>query len=156
MATMSIRPRASRAAGAFHASPHRHHRRPGHRGRRPGRRFGRHCPGIDLPDRPPAVAGRSCTPGAYNPDVTQSNINNTICVSGWTATVRPLTSCTNPLKAQGIINYRCLDNDIADYEEGHLAPLELGGAPRDPGNLWPELRAGAAWIRSGGSLDQKG
>ncbi|MEU1596054.1 hypothetical protein ABZ468_25155 [Streptomyces sp. NPDC005708] len=34
----------------------------------------------------------SCTPGAYNPDVTQSNIHSTICVSGWTATVRPPTS----------------------------------------------------------------
>jgi hypothetical protein len=25
-----------------------------------------------------------------------------------------------------------------DYEEDHLIPLELGGAPRDPRNLWPE------------------
>jgi hypothetical protein len=43
----------------------------------------------------------SCTPGSYNPDVTQSNIHSTICVSGWTDTVRPSTSYTNPLKAQG-------------------------------------------------------
>ncbi|MGW4994883.1 hypothetical protein ACWEQ3_46110 [Streptomyces mirabilis] len=34
----------------------------------------------------------SCTPGSYNPNVTQSNIHSTICVSGWTATVRPPTS----------------------------------------------------------------
>jgi hypothetical protein len=26
------------------------------------------------------------------------------------------------------------------YEEDHLIPLELGGAPRDPRNLWPEPR----------------
>ena len=26
----------------------------------------------------------------------------------------------------------------ADYEEDHLIPLELGGAPRNPKNLWPE------------------
>src|SRR5437773_1158694 len=25
-----------------------------------------------------------------------------------------------------------------DYEEDHLIPLELGGAPADPRNLWPE------------------
>src|SRR6266568_764855 len=31
----------------------------------------------------------SCQPGDYNPDVTQSTIDTTICVSGWTATVRP-------------------------------------------------------------------
>ncbi|MGI5508499.1 hypothetical protein [Streptomyces sp. CA-106131] len=80
----------------------------------------------------------SCMPGAYNPDVTQSNIHSTICVSGWTATVRPPTSYTNPLKAQGIIDYGYSDTNMADYEEDHLVPLELGGAPRATGNLWPE------------------
>lgn len=84
----------------------------------------------------------SCTPGAYNPDVTQSNINSTICVSGWTATVRPPTSYTNPLKAQGIIDYGYSDTNMSDYEEDHLVPLELGGAPRDPRNLWPEPHYG--------------
>ncbi|MFG2472458.1 hypothetical protein ACGFXB_44580 [Streptomyces canus] len=80
----------------------------------------------------------SCTPGLYNPDVTQSTINSTICVSGWTGTVRPPTSYTNPLKAQGIIDYGYTDTTMADYEEDRLVPLELGGAPRDPANLWPE------------------
>ncbi|WP_406155532.1 hypothetical protein OG217_37490 (plasmid) [Streptomyces sp. NBC_01023] len=84
----------------------------------------------------------SCTPGAYNPDVTQSTINSTICVSGWTATVRPPTSYTNPLKAQGIIDYGYADTSMTSYEEDHLVPLELGGAPRDPKNLWPEPYAG--------------
>ncbi len=27
---------------------------------------------------------------------------------------------------------------ISSYEEDHLIPLELGGAPSDPRNLWPE------------------
>ncbi|WP_393072210.1 hypothetical protein [Streptomyces sp. LN704] len=84
----------------------------------------------------------SCTPGSYNPDVTQSNIHSTICVSGWTDTVRPSTSYTNPLKAQGIIDYGYSDTNMSDYEEDHLVPLELGGAPRDPGNLWPEPHYG--------------
>ena len=44
-----------------------------------------------------------CTPGSYNPDVTQSTIGSTTCVSGWTATIRPSTSYTNALKAQGIL-----------------------------------------------------
>jgi hypothetical protein len=83
-----------------------------------------------------------CTPGSYNPSVTQSTINSTICVSGWTATVRPPTSYTNPLKAQGIIDYGYSDTSMSDYEEDHLVPLELGGAPRDPGNLWPEPHSG--------------
>ncbi|MFD8726076.1 hypothetical protein ACFV2H_51290 [Streptomyces sp. NPDC059629] len=84
----------------------------------------------------------SCTPGAYNSDVTQSNIQSTICVSGWTATVRPPTSYTNPLKAQGIIDYGYSDTNMADYEEDHLVPLELGGSPRSTSNLWPEPYSG--------------
>ncbi|QIY67964.1 hypothetical protein HEP84_00010 [Streptomyces sp. RLB1-33] len=84
----------------------------------------------------------SCTPGSYNPDVTQSNIHSTICVSGWTDTVRPSTSHNQPPpKAQGIIDYGYSDTNMSDYED-HLVPLELGGAPRDPGNLWPEPHYG--------------
>ncbi len=85
----------------------------------------------------------SCTPGVYNSDVTQSTINSTICVSGWTATVRPPTSYTNALKAQGIIDYGYSDTNMADYEEDHQIPLELGGSPRDPNNLWPEPHSGS-------------
>ncbi|MQS11746.1 hypothetical protein F7Q99_05440 [Streptomyces kaniharaensis] len=84
----------------------------------------------------------SCTPGAYNPAVTQATIRKTICVPGWTATVRPPVSYTNPLKVQQIARYGFADTDPADYEEDHLVPLELGGAPRDPRNLWPEPRYG--------------
>ncbi|NUP53635.1 MAG: hypothetical protein HOW97_40890 [Catenulispora sp.] len=84
----------------------------------------------------------ACTPGAYNSSVTQSTINSTICVSGWTTTVRPPTSYTNPLKAQGIIDYGYSDTNMSDYEEDHLVPLELGGDPRDPSNLWPEPHYG--------------
>ena len=85
----------------------------------------------------------SCTPGVYYSAVTQSTINSTICVSGWTATVRPPTSYTNPLKVEGIADYGYSDTNLADYEEDHLVPLELGGAPRDPANLWPEPYSGA-------------
>ncbi|WP_370116960.1 hypothetical protein [Streptacidiphilus sp. MAP12-33] len=80
----------------------------------------------------------TCTPGATNPDVTQDTIDSTICVSGWTATVRPPTSYTNALKKQQIAEYGYSDTNLSDYEEDHFVPLELGGAPRDPRNLWPE------------------
>ncbi|MGZ4493865.1 MAG: DUF3761 domain-containing protein [Nocardioides sp.] len=30
------------------------------------------------------------------------------------------------------------DTATGDYEEDHLISLELGGAPSDPANLWPE------------------
>ena len=78
------------------------------------------------------------TPGALNPAVTQTTIRTTICVSGWTATIRPPSSYTTALKIQQIAQYGYGDPSTAAYEEDHLIPLELGGAPRDPHNLWPE------------------
>jgi hypothetical protein len=96
-----------------------------------------------------------CTPGVTNPDVTQATIDQTICVSGWTTTVRPPTSYTNPLKAQGIIDYGYSDTNMSDYEEDHFIPLELGGSPRDPGNLWPEPRAGSPNSYSKDSVENR-
>jgi hypothetical protein len=32
------------------------------------------------------------------------------------------------------------DRRLGAYEEDHLVPLDLGGAPYDPRNLWPEPR----------------
>jgi hypothetical protein len=96
-----------------------------------------------------------CTPGTYNPDVTQSTISKTICVSGWTATVRPPTSYTNPLKVQGIADYGYSDTSLSDYEEDHFVPLELGGAPRDPSNLWPEPYAGSKTATTKDGIETK-
>jgi hypothetical protein len=78
------------------------------------------------------------TPGAINPDVTQANIARTICKSGWTATIRPSSSYTTTLKKKQIVQYGYSDTRTASYEEDHLISLELGGAPRDEANLWPE------------------
>jgi hypothetical protein len=83
-----------------------------------------------------------CTSGASDPRVTAANIHQTICVSGYTQTVRPPTSYTDHLKIQQIVAYGYADKNVADYEEDHLIPLELGGDPRDPHNLWPEPRHG--------------
>jgi len=33
-------------------------------------------------------------------------------------------------------------SEIRDYEEDHLVPLCLAGAPQDPANLWPQPRSG--------------
>jgi hypothetical protein len=87
-----------------------------------------------LPGEPDPVR----TPGALNTDVTQANIDVTICKSGWTATIRPPTSYTNALKVTQIAQYGYADKTLASYEEDHLISLELGGNPTDPRNLWPE------------------
>jgi hypothetical protein len=79
----------------------------------------------------------ACTPGATNPAVTQANIDRTICTSGWTATVRPPESYTEPLKYRQMAAYGDTGSAGA-YEEDHFLPLELGGSPTSPQNLWPE------------------
>ena len=80
------------------------------------------------------------TPGALNPDVTQDTIASTICVRGWTATVRPPEAYTHGLKHRQIAAFGYADRRIASYVEDHLVPLSLGGAPYDPRNLWPQPR----------------
>jgi hypothetical protein len=83
------------------------------------------------------------TPGAVNPAVTQGTIGSTICVRGWTRTVRPPREYTGALKRQQIREFGYEDRRMADYEEDHLVPLDLGGAPDDARNLWPEPRVSA-------------
>ncbi len=89
-------------------------------------------------DRLPGEPDPSLTPGALNPAVTQATIHSTICVSGWTATIRPSESFTDALKVKQIGQYVYSDTKTPSYEEDHLIALELGGAPADPRNLWPE------------------
>lgn len=89
----------------------------------------------------------ACTPGATNPGVTPATVNQTICRKGWTSTVRPSASYTDRLERQGIIDYNLRDSSgqlmsTKETEEDHLIPLELGGSPTDPKNLWPEYDNG--------------
>ncbi|BAP88345.1 putative uncharacterized protein [Burkholderiales bacterium GJ-E10] len=79
------------------------------------------------------------TPGAVDPRVTQDNLRETICRrGGYTRSVRPSMKYTERLKRRQIEEYGYGDHRMRDYEEDHLVSLELGGAPADPRNLWPE------------------
>ena len=89
---------------------------------------------------PPGVLPRhDLTPGAIDPRVTQSNIRNTICRLGYTATVRPPFEYTNAMKHR-LMRIYGVTGSIHDYELDHLIPLELGGCPNCEANLWPEPR----------------
>lgn len=78
-----------------------------------------------------------CTPGAADPSVTQANIDETICRTGYTRTVRPPESITEREKRASLAAYGDT-RPLHYYEYDHLIALELGGAPNDPRNLWPE------------------
>lgn len=84
----------------------------------------------NLPDK-------NCTPGAIDTNVTQENIHQTICKKGYTRTVRPPVSYTNPLKLKIMQKYGDFDSP-RNYEFDHLIPLELGGNPISEQNLFPQ------------------
>jgi hypothetical protein len=78
-----------------------------------------------------------CTPGAIDPHVTQGNLARTICRSGYSASVRPPESITEPEKRASLRAYGD-HRPLHYYEYDHLVSLELGGARNDARNLWPE------------------
>jgi hypothetical protein len=86
---------------------------------------------IGLPDS-------KLTPGAVNPAANQANLEATVCKPGWAKSVRPPSAYTSALKLVQIVEYGYADRNPTHYQEDHLVPLELGGAPRDRRNLWPE------------------
>lgn len=91
-------------------------------------------------------------PGEINPAVTQDNIETTICVPGWTKTVRPPVSYTNKLKAEllgvplrvrpptrGHSSRKAklrTNPKLKPYELDHKVALTNGGHPRSRKNLW--------------------
>ena len=99
----------------------------------------------DAGGTPSVVADPVRTPGVLNPAVTQRTIAATICVHGWTRTVRPPTAYTDELKRTQMHAYG-LHGPRSAYQEDHLISLELGGDPTDPRNLWPEPYPRAARV----------
>lgn len=82
------------------------------------------------------------TPGSIDPAVTQDNIHATVCVKGYTERVRPDKDYTNRLKYEQLRQYHYQDVNPGNYEQDHLIPLNIGGNPSDPRNLWPQPRQG--------------
>jgi hypothetical protein len=72
---------------------------------------------------------------ALNPDVDEDTIYATICVSGYTKSVRPSTSYTNGVKKKLMRDAGIDAARIGDYELDHIVPLALGGHPRKLSNL---------------------
>ncbi|MDN7630975.1 hypothetical protein [Burkholderia cenocepacia] len=95
--------------------------------------FSRGALSADLPNP-------SLTPGAIDSNVTQANIHETICLKGYTKSIRPPAYFTNALKRRQIREYGYVDRNPRDYEEDHLVALSIGGHPTDERNLWPQPR----------------
>jgi hypothetical protein len=79
----------------------------------------------------------SDSPGEVDPRIEQNNIHQTICLPGYSNTIRPSRGISNRIKRQMFQN-RGLPGVLSDYELDHIVPLELGGCPNCPRNLWME------------------
>jgi hypothetical protein len=100
---------------------------------------------------------RTLHPGAINPNIDSVGL----CSTGFrTSTIRPPVSYTDKLKQLElggggtitvpgggptyVVTGEHLPGKISDYELDHLIPLEIGGNPTDPRNLWMQ-----PWERKG-------
>jgi hypothetical protein len=99
-----------------------------------------------------ALPDPRCTPGVVSERVSQANIATTICVSGYTTSVRPAASITTPLKRRTAAVYGLVyEPQVQEYD--HLIPLELGGA-NDVRNLWTEPPTSAGQTTTLNGKDQ--
>jgi hypothetical protein len=78
---------------------------------------------------PPATSAAS-----LDPRVTQETLTSTVCTRGWTASVRPPVSITEPIKRE-LVATEYPGGRLSDYVLDHRVPLELGGSS-DRSNLW--------------------
>ena len=100
------------------------------------------CAGPRVAERSPnsSAAAPACVQTSHgclalNPGVTPETIGRTICLPGYTRTVRPPTSYTNGVKAYLLRQAGINVSHMSEYELDHVVPLALGGHPRDPSNL---------------------
>jgi hypothetical protein len=79
-----------------------------------------------------------CSPGAVDPGVTQANLAQTICRSGFSSLVRAPASETDKAKKLSLQQYGETTSSTTEYD--HLISLEVGGT-NATSNLWPEPNA---------------
>jgi hypothetical protein len=89
--------------------------------------------------RSPSIAAGVLPNPRLTPGAVATTDTDLVCHRS-TRAIRPPASYTTALKGAQLVEYGFADRSLADYEEDHLVPLELGGDPRDPRNLWPESR----------------
>ena len=94
---------------------------------------------------PPLIAAE------LNPNVTQDNIKQTVCVKGWTSRVRPPVSYTNGIKHKLLPK----GGSMQEYELDHRVSLSCGGAPKDPNNLWLQPWEGKYGAKAKDKLEQQ-
>jgi hypothetical protein len=88
---------------------------------------------------------------ALNPAVNQTNIHQTICVPGWTKSMRPPAQELRPIKDRLMAAIGATNAQL--YQLDHMVPLELGGAPLDERNFQLQLYGGECNARDKDRLE---
>ena len=109
---------------------------------------------------PQAVIEHSINPRVFtnemiDSDISQSNINETICRKGYTKTVRPSTIYTNGVKKKLLREAGLVEADASLYELDHIVPLALGGHPRKLSNLMLQPWEGSEGAKQKDRLERK-
>ena len=107
------------------------------------------------PPSPLRSRRRPSPPRPPNPDVTPETIDTTICVPGYTASVRPSTTYTNGVKAKLLRESAQPLVDAKLYELDHVIPLGLGGHPRNLRNLTLEVWEGEGGAKKKDRLESR-
>jgi hypothetical protein len=85
-----------------------------------------------------AYPNAALTPGARDPRVQQRNVTRTICSADYLAKAQPAAPYIERVLRRKIVGYRFGSLTPAEYELDHYIPIELGGDPDAPSNIWPQ------------------
>jgi len=83
----------------------------------------------------PALSQPARVDFRLNPAVTQESAQETICVVGWTRSIRPPSAYTRRVKQELLRQLDLPAESAPQYELDHRIPLSLGGAPFERANL---------------------
>lgn len=105
--------------------------------------------------RSSASATQAVPPAALNPDVRPDTVRSTICVPGYTASVRPSTSFTTGVKLRLLRDASLAPDAASAYELDHRIPLSLGGHPRALANLQLQRWEGSDGAKAKDNLERR-
>ena len=89
-----------------------------------------------------AAVGAYDDRGALNPEVRQDTIAQTICVPGYTQSVRPADSYTSEVKRMLVQRAGMNPASAQHYELDYVIPLALGGHPTERQNFALQMLEG--------------
>jgi hypothetical protein len=102
-----------------------------------------------------SIAPHHFTAEMVNQDITQANIQDTICRKRFTKTIRPSVIYTNGVKFKLMREAGIPEADADKYELDHIVPLVVGGHPRKLANLMLQPYEGVLGARKKDRLEIK-